>query len=120
MNSKLLVSLHQGERIALEILVARLLAVIPDQVLAVSLFGSKARGDASADSDIDILIVTTSNDWQIARKIREIAARVSLEHDVLLNTHIIDYGQWTAMEEARSTYWRHIQRDGTALLPRAA
>ena len=120
MSRKSLVSLPQKERTAIEILMERLLAVIPDQVLAVNLFGSKARGDDSADSDIDILIVTKSNDWQIVRKIRQLAARVSLEHDVLLNTHIIDYGQWIAMEEAQATYWRNIQREGIDLLPKAA
>ena len=120
MNDEPTIALRQRDKIATEILVERLLKTIPDQILAVNLFGSKARGDDSTDSDIDILIITKSSDWRVVRQIRQVAARVSLEHDVLFNTHIIDYSQWTAMEEARSTYWRHIQRDGIALLPRAA
>ncbi len=112
--------LDQNERQAIQILTERLAQTLSDQILATTLFGSKARGDASADSDIDILVIIQSEDWQIVRKIRQIGARVSLEQDVLFNMHIVDRAQWAEMERAQSTYWRNVQRDGIKLLPRAA
>jgi predicted nucleotidyltransferase len=114
------VSLDQNDRQAIQILTERLAQTLSDQILSTTLFGSKARGDAGADSDIDILVIIRSEDWQTVRKIRQIGARVSLEQDVLFNMHIVDRAQWAEMERAQSTYWRNVQRDGIKLLPQAA
>lgn len=119
MKNTMIAQLDRNERNAIQILIERLIQIFPDQILATTLFGSKARGDDNAESDIDILVITTSEDWQTARKIRQIGARVSLEQDVLFNMHIVAGAQWTELERAQSTYWRNIQRDGIALLPQA-
>ena len=113
-------SLDQNDRQAIQILTERLAQTLSDQILATTLFGSKARGDADPESDIDILVIIQSEDWQIVRKIRQIGARVSLEQNVLFNMHVVDRAQWAEMERAKSTYWRNVQRDGIKLLPRAA
>jgi len=44
-----------------------------------------------------------------------LAARVSLEHDVLINTHLLSHSGWTNMSRQRATLWRHVQRDGIPL-----
>jgi len=120
MNDRSTDLLDERDSTAVQILLRRLSQAYPDQIVATTLFGSKARGDDSADSDIDILIITTSNNWQTARKIRRIGARVSLEYDVLLNIHVMSRTRWAEMERAQSTYWRNVQRDGIQLLPQAA
>lgn len=112
--------LDEKEKTAVHVLLDRLSHAFPDQILASMLFGSKARGDASAESDIDILIITPSENWQTARKIRQAGARVSLEHDVLFNIHVISGTRWAEMERAQSIYWRNVQRDGIQLLPQTA
>ena len=116
-------SIHQLNRteiIAIQVLLERLARTFPNQILATTLFGSKARGDNNAESDIDILVITASEDWQVARTLRQIGARVSLERDVLFNIHVINHDGWAEMEQTRSTYWCNIQRDGIQLLPQAA
>jgi predicted nucleotidyltransferase len=120
MRNQVLTELELRERFAIQVLVERLTQAFPDQILATTLFGSKARGDDSAESDIDILVITTSKDWQVARKLRQIGARVSLEQDVLFNIHVVDHIQWAEMERAQSTYWRNVRQDGIELLPQAA
>jgi predicted nucleotidyltransferase/uncharacterized protein (UPF0332 family) len=49
--------LTMGERAALDALVRRLERAIGDGLLAVWLYGSRARGDAHEDSDIDVMAV---------------------------------------------------------------
>jgi len=120
MKAQPVVLLDRNESHAIQILIERLTRTFPDQILATTLFGSKARGDASAESDIDILVITQSEDWQLVRQIRRIGARVSLEQDVLFNMHIVDQTHWAEMERIQSTYWRNVQRDGIELLPEAA
>jgi predicted nucleotidyltransferase len=78
----------------------------------VILFGSKARGDAGDDADIDLLVIVETADWARKGQIRLIDARVSLEYDVLLNTHILDPARWAELAQHQATLWREVQRDG--------
>ena len=86
------------------------------QLIGAWLFGSKARGDFGPDSDIDLLIVIPDLDWSLWDEIRLTAARVSLEYDVLLNTHILDQPRWRAQTRYRDTLWREVQQDGVSLV----
>lgn len=108
--------LQPHEQAALSECVSRLRQALGKQLIGVWLFGSKARGDFGPDSDIDLLIVIPELDWFLWDEIRLTAARVSLEYDVLLNTHILDQSRWRAQMHYRDTLWREVQRDGVSLL----
>lgn len=51
-----------------------------DRIRSITLFGSVARGDASEDSDIDLLVVIDEEDFRLRRKL------VGLSFDILLET----------------------------------
>lgn len=86
------------------------------RVQNIVLFGSKARGDAGPDSDLDVLVIVDSYDNQIDRLVTRTAARVSLEYDTLINTHIVTAARWAEMRQRAATLWREVQRDGVPLL----
>lgn len=90
-------------------------AQFDDQVSDVWLFGSKARGESSVYSDIDLLIVVRHLTPQTRWRIREVAADFSLEYDVLFNTHILPVQVWQRHIEQGSTFWKEIQQDGILL-----
>jgi predicted nucleotidyltransferase len=96
-------------------LVARLLQQPNIRLAEVWLFGSKARGDFESDSDLDLLLVLDDADWTIRDQVHLMAARVSLEYGVLINTHILSRDRWAEMTRHRSTLWRYVQRDGIPL-----
>ncbi|MFQ6014237.1 MAG: nucleotidyltransferase domain-containing protein [Anaerolineae bacterium] len=108
--------LQRHEWSALEAYVAGLLSRHRQKVAEVWLFGSKARGDFTSDSDLDVLIVLIEQDSQLRDEVRLIAARVSLEYDVLINTHVINCERWAALHRERAPYWQNVQRDGVLLL----
>ena len=72
------------ERQAIKIFIARLCGRFPGRILQTILFGSKARGDSRSWSDIDILIIVNEEDWPTRQEINTLAARVSLECDVII------------------------------------
>jgi predicted nucleotidyltransferase len=39
-------------------------------IVAMILFGSKARGDVRGDSDVDLLVVVDSDDWRLHKELR--------------------------------------------------
>jgi predicted nucleotidyltransferase len=110
-----LAHLRLTERDAIEEWTTRLLAQHGRRVIELWLFGSKARGDFDADSDLDLLIILSTDDPQVRDSVRLLAARVSLEHNVLINTHIVSQERWGNLERQNAVYWQNIHRDGIPL-----
>ncbi len=82
------------EREALRAFVTYLYETISDRLEAVALFGSKVRGDSHSHSDIDVLVILAREDRDLRRTILKRAARISLEHDVLLSPRVIGLERW--------------------------
>lgn len=78
-----------AEQQAIEALLARLMETHGRDIQKITLFGSKARGNDTAESDIDILVVITKNVWQTKHDMRTLGARVSLEQEVLFNLYVL-------------------------------
>ncbi|MCC6601574.1 MAG: nucleotidyltransferase domain-containing protein [Anaerolineae bacterium] len=107
--------LHEYERQAILDFAAQLQDYLDGALCNLWLFGSKARGDFTADSDLDLLIVVKALNDKQRGIIRRMAARVSLNHNTLINTHILDKNRWEVIEQYQDTLWREVQRDGIPL-----
>ena len=61
--------------------------VLGEQLIAVRLFGSYARGEARADSDIDLLVLVRQIDdyVELIRRTSAPVADISLLHDVVVS-----------------------------------
>ena len=89
-----------------------------ERVTFVALFGSKARGDSTRDSDVDVLVILAQEDRQLRREIVTQAARISLKYDVLLSPRVIGAERW---EEMRGfSLYRNVQREAIPLVPEGA
>lgn len=113
-------ALTDNERQALETLVQRLHTHHGDQIKSIVLFGSKARGDAGADSDIDVLVVLTNDDPHLRSSVRRLAARVSLEHDLLISIFAVGRSHWEELSRYKFPIYRAIQSEGIPLTPEPA
>ncbi len=94
MNKSLDDLLTPQERQAVDTLVQSLRQKYPDRIREIMLFGSKARGDSRPDSDIDLLILVDDDHWRFSHAIGKMAARVSLNRDVLLGPCVISQARW--------------------------
>ena len=116
--ARMLRHLEKEETVAIRQFAMYLIDSLKERVLDIKLFGSKTRGDFTPDSDLDVFIVLDTSDWDTRDQVRFMAADVSLEHDVLLNTHILSRERWEEMARYQATLWREVQRDGVSLMPR--
>ena len=87
-----------------------------DLVSSVSLFGSKARGESTPDSDLDLLVVVDSDDWRIHKQIRYLAADMCLKYELTLSPRVWSTSHRREMEAISSLLYQNIQRDGVNLL----
>ena len=53
------------------------------------LFGSKARGDAAPDSDIDVAVIVQTSDDSVENLVIDIAFDIDLAFDVYLSPRVI-------------------------------
>jgi predicted nucleotidyltransferase len=91
------IELTKQDQQALKEFVSYLRQTLTYQIEFVALFGSKARGDSNQRSDIDVLVILTSEDRELRREILRQAARVSLKYDVILSPRVIGAVRWEKM-----------------------
>ena len=75
-------------------------------------FGSRARGDATWESDFDLFIVLSEVDHKIDRWIRDIAWEVGFENDRVITTILIDKLEFESGPMSESTIVENILREG--------
>jgi predicted nucleotidyltransferase len=105
------------QRAAVEEYVQRLLAEYNGRILSVTLFGSVARGDFAADSDIDILVLVDETSREFKKALRKLSYAISLEYDVLLSVQVKSRTHWEQLGAEGDALWRNVERDSIELLP---
>jgi len=66
---------------------SRLEAMIP--ILDLQIFGSRSRGDAREDSDLDVFIKVERLDRSLREKIHDLAWEVGFEYDRVISTFVV-------------------------------
>ena len=106
------IELPVDDRLAVEAAARLLKQRFP--VEEVILFGSKARGDAGARSDIDLLALTSRRmAWDERGLMSYDLVELGLDHGVLIELLIEEQAAWES--EAPVAIHRAIERDGVLL-----
>ncbi|MEX1204937.1 MAG: nucleotidyltransferase domain-containing protein [Dongiaceae bacterium] len=93
---------------------ARLQEIYGDRLERLVLFGSRARGDAEPDSDIDVLVVLSSNGDALSEKddgCTSVMADLSLKYDTVIMPIFTDAQTYKTSE---FSLFQNIRREGTA------
>lgn len=87
-----------------------------DDLVEATLFGSTARGDADADSDIDLLLVFRRDLTNDERgEISEYRYDLDLENSTVTQLVIETEEVWNDPINQATLFWQEVQREGMAL-----
>lgn len=112
------------EREALQAYIDALLKALPDQVVRIILYGSKARGEGTLESDIDLMVVIRDGEeqrpdgfWTSLRSDPRWKTAVYLADDIFLDyeVHISPFLIGEQRFEHGSSVVRDAQREGIEL-----
>jgi predicted nucleotidyltransferase len=91
----------------------RVAALVP--IVQFCVFGSRARGDAAEDSDLDVFLVVDRIDTDLREKISEAAWEVGFENDTVLSTFVVTIEQLEHGPLGVSPIVRRIEEEGIRL-----
>jgi len=91
----------------------RVAALAP--ILQFCVFGSRARGDGTEESDLDVFLVVDHIDAGLREKISEVAWEVGFENHVVLSTFVITPEQLEHGPMGVSPIVRKIEKEGIRL-----
>jgi uncharacterized protein len=84
-------------------------------IIDIKLYGSKARGDSTADSDIDVMIEIEDNDYKTKSAISNIIYEIDLEYDTFISPVYFSRMEIEEGPMSESPLYKAIQREGISL-----
>jgi predicted nucleotidyltransferase len=109
--------LSAADTLALSDFRRRVHAALGNNVVELRLFGSKARGDAGPDADLDVLVVVgpDQNRWPAARTVSDIAFDVNLEHEVFISPIALTATMMADPRWMHSPFLQTVRAEGVRL-----
>jgi len=85
-----------------------------DRLKGLYLFGSRARGDAAPDSDVDVAVVLDDYESAFAEidRMAEIGSRISLEADLVITKIPLREREW---DQRDTVFLRNARRDAVTI-----
>ena len=111
-----MLTLHPEEQIWLDEYRKALNERHPGTVLRMVIYGSKARGDAREDSDLDVLVVVRDEATVLKRPLRRIGYDLAAASRAVPSIMAYTQEEWGRLKDLKSAYRESIERDGVTVL----
>ena len=103
------------ERELLQKLTEKLRQILSHQIILMIFFGSKARGDFSKESDLDILIVVKNRNSTIRHKIYDTLFSIDPDYEVKISPLIYSLQEYFENERMQSPFIKNLKHEGILL-----
>ena len=107
-----MVALSEDEKAWLDAYRGALAERFPGLVEEVVIFGSKARGDAGPDSDLDVLVIIGEGDRSRKKEVRHIGHSLAIFSEAVPSIMIYTRAEWAARRDRGSPFYQAVMRDG--------
>jgi uncharacterized protein len=84
----------------------------PKAVKVMVIYGSKARGQAHAESDLDVLLIVNNDAAGLKQDLRWIGYLLAAKTDVLPSIFAYTEEEWESRRRSGSTFRKAVERDG--------
>ena len=88
----------------------------PGVVQEMLIYGSKARGQAHAESDLDVLLVITNEAGSLKKKLRRIGYLLAATSNVLPSILAYTQEEWESRRRNRSSFRQAVERDAVRVV----
>ena len=85
------------------------------EIVAVLIYGSKARGDDNPDSDIDLLVLTEFDDWRKADQIRSLGYEMDWSIGARLSIQVISKQHYAMLKNNRFEFASNVEKDAVRI-----
>jgi predicted nucleotidyltransferase len=109
-------NLSEPESGALQAYLTAAQARFGSQLIEVLLFGSKARGEASPSSDVDILVILDRPTAEDLSDARGLGFDILLSYGVYVSVRAVSRQGWQTLATMQSMFYRNVLRDGISLV----
>ena len=94
----------------------RLLAACPQEGLKLIVFGSRSRGEAAPDSDLDVAVLVTRRTPDLERRLDDVAYALMWDLDFrpIISLKVFAEADFQAKVQQGFSFYRNIQREGLA------
>ena len=88
----------------------------PGTVLRMVIYGSKARGDAREDSDLDVLLVVRDGSGHLKLPLREIGYELAATSEAVPSILAYTREEWDDRKRRGYPFQKIVERDGVSVL----
>lgn len=83
----------------------------PNLVEEIIIFGSKARGDAGPDSDLDLLLIIREGDRSRKKGVRHVGHQLAVTSDAVPSIMVYTKEEWSRRQSVGSPFYQAVMRD---------
>ncbi len=107
--------LTQKEKKIVEIFKSKIEQKYPGRISDVIVYGSKARGDATENSDIDVLVTILDYNWRLGDEIRAIGYELDEEIGYSLSIQVLSKEHVDYLKNKNFQFIRNVESYGMTI-----
>jgi predicted nucleotidyltransferase len=118
--SRIIIPAFQIEERLIQDLANRFFEGIGKDLVSIVLFGSAARGEEVASSDIDLILVVkdASNLDKLDEKVSEISLESAASFGCPVSPILLTETEYNSKKRSKNTFWKAVLDEGIELIPR--
>lgn len=107
--------LTKQEQMALNDFKTNLSKIFGSQFKMALLYGSRAREEGDAESDLDVLVILSEKNRNLTKNIANLSNDLLLKYEILISPLVLSEKQYDSMKKRERLLSAEIQRDGIVL-----